>query len=365
MKTALMVMLFLHALIHFMGFVKAFELANLSQLPLQISKPLGLLWMVVGILFLHVFLLYHLEKAWWPFFGIAAVIISQVLIIISWHEAKFGTVVNLLILFAAVPALGEFQFEEMLKREKVEFTDRLSTPSVEVITDNEISHLPQVVQKWMKRSGVIGKTKITYAHLQQSGEMRTKPGGKWMKFKAEQFVDLNNPEFIWNTRVEAAPMITLVGRDKLEQGEGEMLIKLLSLVKVVDEGKHEKMSTGAMLRYLGEICWFPSAALNEHITWVEQGALSAKATLTINKVSVEGVFSFSEDGDVSSFEALRFYGGGEDSKKEVWLIEALEYREFSGYRIPNKCSVTWKLENDDFTWLHLEITDMNYNRSFL
>lgn len=101
-------------------------------------------------------------------------------------------------------------------------------------------------------------------------------------------------------------MVYLVGRDKLVQGRGEMLIKLLSLVKVVDEGKQEKINTGAMLRYLGELCWFPSAALNEHIDWVEQGALSAKATLTINKVSVEGVFSFSENRDVSSFEALRF-----------------------------------------------------------
>lgn len=62
------------------------------------------------------------------------------------------------------------------------FADSFSTPSEEVITFDAISHLPQVVQNWMKRSGVIGKPKMIYAHLQQSGEMRTTSEGKWMKF---------------------------------------------------------------------------------------------------------------------------------------------------------------------------------------
>lgn len=364
MKTVLMIILFVHAIIHFIGFIKAFELAEVSQLSLEIPKSLGILWLMAGILFLQVIILFNLGKIWWPFFGIAAVIISQVLIILSWQDAKFGTVANILILFTALPAMGNYHFQNMLEREKTELSRKFKEPSKDLITNGDIVNLPEIIQKWMKRSGVIGRSKTAYAHLVQSGKMRTKPGGKWMDFKAEQTVDLVSPAFIWNTEVDAAPMVRLVGRDKFEEGKGEMLIKVLSLVNVVDEKNHFQINTGAMLRYLGEICWYPSAALNDNIVWQEIGENSAKAIFRENATSVEGVFHFSEEGDLLSFEALRYYGGGKDSKKELWHIEALEYSNFSGYRIPNKCNVTWKLADGDFTWLQLQIQEIYYNPIF-
>jgi hypothetical protein len=191
--------------------------------------------------------------------------------------------------------------------------------------------------------------------------MKTKPGGNWMNFIATQYYDVKYPSFIWTTRVNMMPLIYLDGRDKLIDGEGEMLIKLLSLVKVVNEGQNEKINTGAMLRFLGEIVWFPAAALNDYIHWENIDALTVKATLTIGKESVSGIFRFRDNGDFVSFKAERYFGGGPDAVQHQWVVEAMEYRKLNSYRIPSKAKVTWKLPEGDFTWLELEITDLQYN----
>ncbi len=48
MKLAFTLLLVVHGLIHSMGFLKAFGLAQLPQLTLPISRPLGVLWLVAG-----------------------------------------------------------------------------------------------------------------------------------------------------------------------------------------------------------------------------------------------------------------------------------------------------------------------------
>lgn len=362
MRTLFTFMLLLHGLLHFIGFASSYKLVRFSQLQLPVSRSLGTLWLIAGVIFLLTFLLFWFDKKYWPFFALAGVLISQSLIIISWQDTKFGTILNILILLVGLPALGNFHFRNMVESEKRDFQQELKEFDAYPVTREKIQSLPPAVRKWLETSGVIGKPEISYGHLTQTGEMRTSPDGKWMAFEAEQLVNLHRPAFIWDTEVEMAPLIKLYGRDKLIDGEGEMLIKLLSLLTVVDEGPGEEMNTGSMLRFLGEICWFPSAALSENITWEETGRYTAKATFRMEQSEVEGEFTFNGAGDLESFEALRYYGGGPDSTQEKWYIKASEYKEFSGYRVPSKSSVTWKLAEGDFTWLNLEITAIEFNR---
>jgi hypothetical protein len=58
LKILFVALLFIHGLIHLLGFAKAFHLGNIQQLTHSISKPLGLLWALVAILFLVAGVLY-------------------------------------------------------------------------------------------------------------------------------------------------------------------------------------------------------------------------------------------------------------------------------------------------------------------
>ncbi|SFN30007.1 DUF6544 family protein [Salegentibacter flavus] len=361
MKILVGIILLVHAFIHLLGFFKAFQIGKIRQLQLEISKPLGFLWLFCTLLFLYVLYLYFLDKSWWPFFALAAVIISQSLIILAWHDAKYGSVLNLVILLISLPALGSFYFQKKTEKEVTRLV-QLDETSTEVSAElEENTQLPEIVRKWLRNSGVRDNPEVAFVRLRQQGRMKIKPDADWMPFQAIQYFNVKAHSFIWTARVNSGSPVYFDGRDKLINGEGEMLIKLLSLFPVVNEYNNDKIDSGAMQRFLAEICWFPTAALSNQISWEALNGNAARADLEIYGKKVSGIFNFSEDGELLSFQAERFYGGEQDAKEETWHIEMLDFKEFSGYRIPNKCRITWKLAEGDFTWLELEIMEVDYN----
>ena len=98
LRIALLVTFFIHGLIHLMGFTKAFQLAEIDQLTLPISKSSGVFWLIGCLLMLGSGAALLLKLNWWWAVALLSVIISQVLIIMSWQDAKFGTVANAIIL---------------------------------------------------------------------------------------------------------------------------------------------------------------------------------------------------------------------------------------------------------------------------
>lgn len=98
MKIFFFFVVVVHGLIHLLGFMKAFRLAPIdSSFTTEISKPMGLAWLLSTSLFLLVAILAVLEKQWVWFPALLAIFLSQTLIFLTWAEAKFGTMTNLLV----------------------------------------------------------------------------------------------------------------------------------------------------------------------------------------------------------------------------------------------------------------------------
>ena len=140
-----------------------------------------------------------------------------------------------------------------------------------------------------------------------------------------------------------------------------MLIKALALVPVVN-ARGESIDRGSMSRYLAEMCWVPSAALNPYIRWEELGATEAKATMTYKGLSVSGVYRFNVDGDFLSFSGKRSMDNKGKVSIEDWYVPVSEWKEMDGIRIPVKGLVTWKLKSGDFDYFKWEVTEMAYNK---
>ncbi|HJZ12003.1 MAG TPA: DUF6544 family protein, partial [Acidobacteriota bacterium] len=188
------------------------------------------------------------------------------------------------------------------------------------------------------------------------------PSGKWMKVRAEQYNVMRRPGFLWVADVRMAPLLHLAGRDKYANGRGHMLIQLLSLFPIAD-AKGATIDQGAPVRFLAEIVWAPTAALEDYITWEEMEPASAKATIRSGEVTASALFSFSAEGDIRMIEAMRYYQRKDTATLEKWHIEndPGSFKEFQGIRVPTKSTVTWKLQDGDFTWFKLQITHIDYN----
>ena len=362
MKWFLFLLLVIHSLIHLIGFLKAFQFAEINQLTQNISKPMGILWLIALILFIASAIQFISNHNLWWITGLAAVILSQVLIIIFWQDAKFGTIPNIIILLVAIVAFANWSFNRDVNKEIDELLSNTTKDKKEILTEEKISHLPILIQKWLKSSGAVGNEMIHSVYLKQRGQMKMKPEQEnWYNAQAEQWFTVDNPAFIWKVKVDMMPLVFFTGRDKFSDGKGNMLIKILSLINVVNSFGNEKINQSTLQRYLGETIWFPTAAVSPYINWKEVDSLTAKATMTYKGTTSSALFFFNENGDCVKFSAMRFMGAEKDSQLKEWVITFDEYKTYNGIKIPVKGEATWKLDEGDFTWYKLEIFDVVYN----
>jgi len=359
-------LLAIHGLIHLMGFSKEWQLGPVSMLKNQTLLPLshkmakvtGTLWLLASLILILGACFYIVGKNSVWILALIGIGLSQVLIIIYWYDAKYGTIVNIIILLVVVVNIARVNFQKSVTAEITRILSASSSIQHEE-TLSSVETLPTVVQKWLRTSGSIN---IPPSHLKiiQKGEMRMKPDGSWIGFDATQFNTIDPPAFVWNSQVNAGALVTIAGRDKFEDGKGNMLIKPLFIYPLANSSGDE-IDQGAMIRYMSEIAWYPEAAHARYFQWQELDSTHAQLTMTYGGLTASGIFSFDAAGLIKSFSAQRFGDFDGEFRKEVWEVIIKEHKEINNHLIPNKCEVKWKLKDGDFTWLRLEVMDIVYN----
>jgi len=185
-----------------------------------------------------------------------------------------------------------------------------------------------------------------------------------MPFEAEQYYTTDPPAFLWTASMKAFPLLSVKGRDLYHEGNGNMLIKVPPLITIAD-ARGDEIDQGALARYLNEIMWFPTAYLDENIQWESIDSNSAKATMVYQGVTASAILCFNEKGELIDFIAQRYMTKGGKYSLETWATPIKEYRELNGLQLPVKGEGIWKLNSGDFSYIRLEIIDIEYNNASL
>lgn len=264
----------------------------------------------------------------------------------------------LIVVIASVITAGNVVFKQKVKNEVEELFKKSREITPEIVTEADLKALPEPIQRCLRFAQIIGKAKIRTVRLKQKGFFRQKPSQKWTPFKAEQYYTTDPPSFIWHGTLKAAPLLSISARDIYSEGKGNMLIRLLSTFTVAD-AKGKDMDEATLLRYLNEVMWFPTAYLNHNIQWEPINANSAKAIMSDKGVTVTAILYFDEKGELTNFVAERLCAV--TNTKETWETPIYEYKQINGIRIPIKGEGVWKLSSEDFSYIRLEVTDIEYN----
>lgn len=363
MRIFFLIIVLFHGLIHFLGFLKGLGLKEVKELTLPISKPMAFIWLTAALLFLSYGILNLLHSRYSWAVGLVAVVISQILVILFWKDAKFATIPNFVILLVSLTSLGHYNFQKLIQQETNRLLGQNASQEIKQVRESDLADLPEPVRNWLRNCGALGKPFIRLGKVAQIAEMQMKPDQEnWMTAEAIQYTTIDKPAFIWAVDVKMNSVIYFHGRDKFEKGKGEMLIKMNSLFEVVNE-HGDKLDEGTLQRYLGEMVWFPSMALCSYISWEEINDHSAKATMTYKGIQGSGRFYFNDKGDVTKFTSMRYQGNDPRAKRQLWTMNITDYNSFEGIRVPAKMTSTWKMDEKDWTWLKLEVTDIKYNHN--
>ena len=229
---------------------------------------------------------------------------------------------------------------------------------------DDIARLPAPVRRWLQASGVVGRPRAVTVRLRQRGEMRTAPDKPWMPVTAEQYFSVDPPGFVWSVRARMIGGLPIAGRDRYADGRGNLLIKVASLVTVAN-GAGPEIDQGSLLRFLGEIVWFPSAALSDEITWEAIDDHAARATMRHAGVAASAIFTFDARGRFLSLAADRYMASPGGARLEKWVIPASAWRTVRGVDMPVAGNAIWKLSSGDFDYYRWEIVDVEVNHPAL
>lgn len=109
-----------HGLGHLPGAAKGLGWSAVSALPQPISPVTGVAWLVAALVVVVAgVLLAASAPRWWVVCAVAA-LVSQAAVVTSWSDAEAGTVVNVLLLAAAVygwAAQGSRSFDSEYRRQ--------------------------------------------------------------------------------------------------------------------------------------------------------------------------------------------------------------------------------------------------------
>lgn len=203
--------------------------------------------------------------------------------------------------------------------------------------------LPEPVTRYFEFALTPGQPIIRRARIQWAGEFRTSADAAWSKFRAVQHFTVAPPGFVWDAKIQMAPLVPVRVRDEYIAGEGMMVGKLAALVSVADERGTPEMAAGALSRWLGEAVWFPTALLpGQGVTWAPLGDHTARATVTDGATTVSADFRFGPRGEIVGASMMRYRdvkGRGVLTPFEANIRS--DYMRVNGMMIPRRGEVEW------------------------
>jgi hypothetical protein len=228
------------------------------------------------------------------------------------------------------------------------------------ITEDMLRSLPEPVRRYLTYSGVVGRPSVGTVRLTQRGRMRPNAGQPWFGLHAEEHYSVRPPGFVWDASLRVGPFSLVRARDMYADGEGRMLIKALGLFPIADVGGPE-MDQASMMRYLSEMIWFPTAFLEDNVSFEPVDAGSARVTFTDGGRTASAVMFFDETGRFVDFVTERGHIADGETTLEQWSTPMAEYGEFAGLRLPVRGSAVWKLADGDVEYIDVTVTELEYD----
>lgn len=354
LRVLLLILLALHGSIHLMGFSKSINPESFSQLKQSVSSIQGTIWLITTILFLTTAVLFLFHKEFWWLIALAAVVLSQYLVIQFWNEAKFGTIANILIILAIIVGFAQWRFAGTY-REDVQ-TLLQKNVSAGILTEDDIKPLPDAVKKYIRYTGYIGKKKISSFKAEFEGQIRSSDSSDWMKFRAAQYSLIDEPSryFFIKASMKGIPVD---GYHRFTNGKAVMDIRAASLVKV-QYAEGPEMNVSETVTHFNDMCLLaPASLISSSITWENISDNEVRARFTNQGISISAILQFNNKGELINFISDDRYYSSPSNKMEKarWMTPVMDYKEEDGIRYPSHGEAIWAMPEGNFTYAKMKI----------
>jgi hypothetical protein len=362
MRIAFIVLIGLHGLIHLLGPAKAFGWSDGSPLRTPITPIGGVLWLVAAVLFIAAASLMAARATHWWVIGLAAVVLSQVLISQSWSDAKFGTLANLvivipLVLAAADARPGSFRSQFARDRDRLLARPTVAPP---LVTEQDLTALPPLLQSYLRRSGVVGRPHVRNVHIRFSAQMRSSATSPWMASTADEYAFFDPPGRLFAMQASRAGIPFDVLHEYIDSA-ATFRVRIAGLFPMVDMSG-PTVTNDETVTVMNDILVFaPGAVLDLPFTFETTGEHTVRATFRNAGFTVSATLTFDADGDLVGFVSSD-RSHGRDGGPADWSTPISAYRVVDGIRVGSHGDANW-IEPGGVEWTYgrFDIVAIAYN----
>jgi hypothetical protein len=347
MKITLVVIFALHSLIHLFGFLKAFEWYEFKELTQPISRTMGVLWLGAALLIAATSVLYSLQHHYWWLLAGLAVLLSQMVMLTAWQDAKYGTIINVLLLLLAFFSFQAWQMQRSYQQDVAAGIARTHSLPTELITEEDLQPLPEPVQRYLRYVGVVGKPKVRSIKVDFKVKMRGK-GQDWFDMTAEQHSFFDTPErlFFLKAKVKGLPA---QGYHRYKGQQASMDIKLFSTLPVAQAAGPE-MFQSETVTFFNDMCILaPATLIDERISWEAVDDTTAYARFTNQGTTISATLYFNKAGQLINFSSEDRYDINA-MEKYRFTTPLQDYQEINGYRLARYGEAVWDYPEGAFVY---------------
>lgn len=363
-RTVFLIVVLAHGLIHLLGFAKAFGYAELPQLAQPIPRGRGLLWLTAGLLVLATAAsLLMWPRGWW-LLGALAVVVSQVVILSSWRDAKAGTLANLVLLAGVLYGFaseGPWSLRADYDRSTLHSGPAGSAGTV--LTEADLAALPEPVRRYVRRSGALGQPRPRSFRATWTGRIRSSATAPWMAFTAEQVnrLDLPQRHFLMNATMKGLPVAVLHAFD--ERG-ATMRVRLLSVAPMVD-ARGDELTRAETVTLFNDLCILaPGALASPLIAWEPIDGHQARAVFSLRGHTIRAELQFNDAGELVDFSSDDRLAGSPDGRTFTslhWTTPLRNYAQVGPVRVATHGEAVWHPSSGAYAYGEFELTSLAYN----
>ena len=242
----------------------------------------------------------------------------------------------------------------------------MSSQQQPVVTEADLSLLPRPLAAYVRRSGAVGKAKVTSLGADIHGRIRSGPDAAWMPFTGKQvntYGEHPTRAFIIDATRSGLPVTVL---HLYDHTSATMRGKLLSLATVVDAAGPEMDRSETVTVFNDLVVLAPGAIVDAPVQWTAIDASHVRGVYTTGDQSVSAILTFNAQHDLVDFvsqDRSRASADGESFTKQQWSTPLSAFRTTGGHRLPATGEARWSAPapEGDFAYLEFHLDDIHYN----
>lgn len=372
-----------HGLIHLLGTVEGLGWADVDALDEPIGPTMAGIWAGTALLVVVAGVsILRRRPGWWPVAAVAAAV-SQAVIVTSWSDAAAGTAPNVLLAIAAAYGYRSHGWRSAWARYRRAVAEVLAdasvapvpadeaptvAPTVDLVTEADLAHLPAPVAAWVRTSGAVGRPHVGGFRARIRGRIRSGPDASWMPFTGEQVNTFGHSPtrlFLIDATMHGLPVDVL---HEYRDGHASMQVTLASTIPITDASGDE-MDRSETVTVLNDLCLLaPAALIDLPIRWTAIDEQRALAEYTNAGHTVRAELVVGPTGaivDFSSGDRFRASRDGTSFEQQRWStpVDDITIDPATGRSHTAVGRGRWHPADGGFDYLEIRVDGIEYFRS--